>query len=181
MKLLLLRHAKSDWTNGAIDDHARGLAPRGRKAAAAMARYFRACGHEPDIVLCSTAVRTRETLKLIRPAFHKNPRIRFLRSLYLAEWKVMLGTIRKTPAGTGTVLLVGHNPGIEELALALARQPRTEDGRRHVRRLRKKFPTGALAVLDFEATTWTGILPQRGHLSAFVRPKDLNFGKRDET
>ncbi len=182
MRLLLLRHAKSDWTNGgAIDDHARGLAPRGRKAAAAMARYLRTSGLEPDIVLCSTSVRTRETLKLIRPAFRNNPRIRFLRSLYLAEWKGLLTAIRKTPVGTGTVLLVGHNPGMEELALALARPPRTEDGRRHVRRLRKKFPTAALAVLDFDGTAWAGILPQRGRLSAFVRPKDLSSGKRDAT
>lgn len=145
-----------------------------------MARYMREEGHEPDIVLCSTSTRTRETLKLIRPAFRNNPRIRFLRSLYLAEWKVMLAAIRRTPAGTGTVLLVGHNPGTEELALTLEKPPRTENGRRNIQRLRKKFPTAALAVLDFDATAWTGILPQRGHLSAFVRPKDLS-GKRDET
>jgi phosphohistidine phosphatase len=79
------------------------------------------------------------------------------------------------------VLLVGHNPGMEELALALARPPKREDGRRHVRRLRKKFPTGALAVLDFNATAWAAILPQRGHLSAFVRPKDISSGNRDGT
>jgi phosphohistidine phosphatase len=146
-----------------------------------MARHLRACGHEPDIVLCSTATRTRETLKLIRLAFPNNPRIRFLRSLYLAEWKAMLAAIRKMPAAARTVLLVGHNPGMEELALALVRPPRTEDERRRVRRLRKKFPTAALAVLDFDGTAWAGILPQRGRLSAFVRPKDLSSGKRDET
>lgn len=146
-----------------------------------MARHLRAEGHAPDIVLCSTSTRTRETLKLIRPAFRNNPRIRFLRSLYLAEWKAMLAAIRKMPAVAGTVLLVGHNPGMEELALALAKPPRTEDGRRHIRRLRKKFPTGALAVLDFDATAWAGILPQRGRLSAFVRPKELSSGNRDET
>lgn len=146
-----------------------------------MARHLRASSLEPGIVLCSTSTRTRETLKLIRPAFRNNPRIRFLRSLYLAEWKVMLAAIRKTPVGTGTVLLVGHNPGMEELALALTKPPRTEAGRRHVRRLRKKFPTAALAVLDFDATAWTGILPQRGRLLAFVRPKDLSSGKGDET
>jgi phosphohistidine phosphatase len=181
MRLLLLRHAKSDWTITGEDDHARKLAPRGQKAAAAMARYFRASGHDPDIVLCSTAARTRETLTLIRPAFKKNPRIRFSRSLYLADWQELLAAIRKMSPKSGTTLLVGHNPGIEDLALALAAPPRTETERRYAQLLRKKFPTGALAILDFDGVSSAGILPKRGRLSGFIRPRDLASAVSEET
>jgi phosphohistidine phosphatase len=178
MRLFLLRHAKSDWTNaeGALD-HDRKLAPRGRKAAAALARYFRENGLTPQIILCSTSARTRETVKLILPAFAKAPRVRYLRSLYLTEWKVMLAAIRKMPASARSVLLVGHNPGIEELALALMRAPKTEAERGAERRLRKKYPTGALAILEFDGPSWAQILPGRGRLLRFVRPKDLQAAK----
>ena len=172
MRLLLLRHAKSDWSKDA-DDHERPLSARGRKAAPEIARYMRSREYVPEAVLCSTAVRTRETLDLLLAGWRKKPDIRYERAVYLADWPVLLAHLKKTQARSSPLLFVGHNPGIEQLAIALALQPRDAQERTRLQRLTQKFPTAALAVLDFEIASWRNLKSGAGQLVDYVRPKDL--------
>lgn len=178
LRLLLLRHAKSDWSKDA-DDHDRPLSARGRKAAPAMAHYMRGQDYLPQAVLCSTAQRTRETLDLLLAAWTKKPAIRYERELYLADWQVLLASLKKAPARASPLLLVGHNPGMEQLALALALRPQGIAEKARLQRLTQKFPTAALAVLDFDIPSWRGLKPGLGQLVDYVRPKDLAGGSSD--
>jgi phosphohistidine phosphatase len=181
LRLLLLRHAKSDWAEAEADDHDRPLSERGREAAPRIGAYMRAKGYEPSAVLCSTSRRTKETLKLLQPEFKHAPKIRYLRTLYLAEWPALLATVQKAPASASPLLVIGHNPGLEQLAIALALRPKTAAEKARTERLAQKFPTGALAVLDFELPAWKQIKPGLGELTDFVRPKDLTGHKdRDQ-
>jgi phosphohistidine phosphatase len=175
LRLLLLRHAKSDWSKDA-DDHDRPLSERGRKAAPVMASYMRGKEYLPQVVLCSTAQRTRETLDLLLAAWTGKPAIRYERELYLADWPVLLASLKKAPARSSPLLVVGHNPGMEQLAVALALQPKGIPERARLQRLTQKFPTGALAVLDFEIASWRVLKPGSGQLVDYVRPKDLAGG-----
>jgi phosphohistidine phosphatase len=175
LRLLLLRHAKSDW-NKDIDDHDRPLSPRGRKAAPAIALHMRRKEYLPQAVLCSTAERTRETLDLLLAAWTRKPAVRYQRELYLAECPALLASLKKAPARASPLLLVGHNPGMEQLAVALAAQPKGAAERTRLQSLAQKFPTAALAVLDFEIASWRFLKPGTGQLVDFVRPKDLAGG-----
>lgn len=175
MRLLLLRHAKSDWSKDA-DDHDRALSVRGRKAAPAMASYMLSKEYLPQAVLCSTAQRTRETLDLLLAGWTKKPAIRYERELYLADWPVLLARLKKAPVRASPLLLVGHNPGMEQLAVALALQPKGVAERARLQRLTQKFPTAALAVLDFDIASWSFLQPGLGQLVDYVRPKDLAGG-----
>jgi phosphohistidine phosphatase len=175
LRLLLLRHAKSDWSKDA-DDHDRPLSPRGRKAAPGIARYMRSHEYLPEAVLCSTAQRTRETLDLLLAAWRKKPEVRYESAVYLADWPVLLANLKKAPTRASPLLFVGHNPGIEQLAIALAVQPKDAQERARLQRLTQKFPTAALAVFDFEITSWRNLKPGSGQLVDYVRPKDLGQG-----
>ena len=176
MRLFLLRHAKSDWSKDA-DDHGRPLSPRGRKAAPEIGRYMRSKDYLPELVLCSTAQRTRETLDLVLAAWRKKkPAVRYEAALYLADWPVLLANLKKAPARASPLLVVGHNPGMEQLAIALALQPKSVAERARVQRLAQKFPTAALAVLDFEIDSWRNLKPGSGQVIDYVRPKDLARG-----
>jgi phosphohistidine phosphatase len=175
----LLRHAKSDWGKDA-DDHDRPLSSRGRKAAPEIARYMRSRDYLPAAVLCSTSQRTRETLDLLLAAWREKPEIRYEKTVYLADWPVLLTNLKKAPPRTSPLLLVGHNPGIEQLAIALAAQPKEAQERLRLQRLTQKFPTAALAVFDFEITSWRNLKPGVGHLIDFVRPKDIARGSADD-
>jgi phosphohistidine phosphatase len=171
--LLLLRHAKSDWSgSGKIDDHDRPLSARGRRSAPAMGAFMRAKRYEPALVLCSTARRAKETLELVLPSFRKEPKLRYQHALYLAEWPQILQQIQD--AGKDSPLLVvGHNPGIEQLSVALSLQPRNTAEKGRAETLAAKFPTAALAAFEFEIKLWTEAKPGRGRLIDFVRPRDL--------
>ncbi len=174
MRLLLLRHAKSAWDVGkSVGDHDRPLNRRGRLAAPLMASYMRDKGLIPDIALCSTATRTRETLDLALPFFAPRPTVRYARTLYLAEWSALLNAVRELPQANKTALLIGHNPGIEQLAVALAFHPKTAAERARSEALVEKFPTAALAVLEFEGSDWSVVKAGAGRLLDYVRPKDL--------
>src|SRR5262245_45127932 len=175
LRLLLLRHAKSDWSKD-IDDHDRSLSARGRTAAPLIASYMRDTEYVPAVVLCSTAQLTRETLDLLLPAWKENPVVRYERGLYLADWPLLLASLKKAPARASPLLLVGHNPGIEQLAVALALQPKGYAERARLQRMTQKFPTAALAVLDFELTSWRSLKPGLGQLVDYIRPKDLVGG-----
>jgi phosphohistidine phosphatase len=175
LRLLLLRHAKSDWS-GKSQDHDRPLAPRGKKAAPQIGVYMRENGYQPALVLCSTAERAKQTLELVVPKLEDEPETRFDRALYLAEWPALMAEIRDASARATPLLLVGHNPGLEQLAIALVLQSQTPAERERAQRLAQKFPTAALAVLDFDMADWTELKPGTGRLIDFVRPKDLRSG-----
>jgi phosphohistidine phosphatase len=161
-RLYLLRHAKSSWSDPGLADHDRPLAPRGRRAAKAIGRYLREQDVEPALVLCSTAARTRETLQRI-DVDRREERIE--RGLYSADAEALLARLREVPDEVRSVMLIGHNPGVQDLALLLAR-PGPE-----LRALEAKFPTAALA--SFAVAGWSTLGPGTAELIDFVRPRDL--------
>ena len=165
-RLYLLRHAKSSWTDTALADHDRPLADRGRHAADAMRDHLREQGIEPDLVLCSTAVRAGETLARIEPALGPSE-IRIEPALYGASVDALIVRLRRLPTECESVLVVGHNPGLQELALELAR-PRPER-----QALELKFPTAALATLELRIDNWGELGPGAAELAGLVRPRDL--------
>jgi phosphohistidine phosphatase len=174
LRLLLLRHAKSDWTGSEkVEDHERPLNGRGRKTAPRIGACLRVRNYTPAFVLCSTAVRTRETLELILPALKSTPRIQYDKKLYLADWPQLLSAVQNCPGKVSPLLVVGHNPGLEQLALALALKPQSIAEKGRAQKLAQKFPTAALAVFDFDLKNWKEIKPGQGRLVDFVRPKDL--------
>jgi phosphohistidine phosphatase len=175
MRLFLLRHAKSDRAAGKhMQDFDRPLNARGRVATPRMGAYMKEKGYVPQLVLCSSAVRTQETLDLLLPFFSPAPKVRNSKTLYLAEWSTILKTVRDVPVGTQSVLVIGHNPGIERLAVALALNASGAAERARAEKLVEKYPTAALAVFDLEGNGWASLRPGSGRLLDFVRPKDLD-------
>jgi phosphohistidine phosphatase len=170
-RLYLLRHAKAVPADPAADDHGRELTVRGMHDAAAMARYIRKNGFAPSLLLVSTSARTRQTAALVLNEVEAQ--VDYRDSLYLAEPGKILSLVQAVSHGTDELMVIGHNPGLEELASLLAREPvrRKERERRDV--LEEKFPTAAMAVLDFDVEKWRQLSPGEGKLVDFVRPKDL--------
>lgn len=165
--LYLLRHAKSSWDQP-VDDHDRPLASRGRRAAPAMAERMAAAGRVPHRVLCSTAARTRETWHLMTPILGPLP-VDYLPGLYESDDGRILELVRSEGGAEDVLMVVGHNPSLQLLAERLV-----GEGPAKLRaRLAKKFPTAALAVLEFPVEEWSGVAPGAGTLVEFLRPKDL--------
>lgn len=172
-RLILLRHAKSAWPDG-TPDLDRPLNPRGREAAPRMGEYLKEEGLLPDLVLVSPARRTRETLDLVAP--HLGPvETREEPRIYEATDDRILAVIRETPAAVRTLLLIGHNPGFHEVARALV----GHGDRYAFARMREKYPTAGLAVIDFPLEDWAGIGVREGRLDRFVTPKTLGAGEDD--
>jgi phosphohistidine phosphatase len=169
-RLCLLRHAKSDRSDPAAADFDRGLNPRGRAAAPAIGRYLRRQKLIPDTVLCSAARRARETWELAGPMLKADIPVEYSERLYLAAPPQILRLLRQLPESAGTVLLLGHNPGFQVLALQLV--GRGDAAARA--RLQAKFPTAALAVIDFEARRWRDVAQGEGELERFIAPRDLD-------
>jgi phosphohistidine phosphatase len=167
--LILLRHAKSNWDDPFLADIDRPLAKRGRKAGKRVSTWLKKHSIRPDLVLCSPAVRTRETLALIADAIGAEAEIVYDKALYLAEPNDLLARIRKSDGGAASVMVIGHNPGMQELALALLR-PGAKKSRA---KLSEKFPTAAVACFDIPIAKWTELQPGEATLTAFVRPADL--------
>lgn len=167
-RLLLLRHAKSAWPEG-VADHDRPLAARGRRDAPRMGAYLASAGLQPDFALVSSARRTQETWALVAPALHGSCPFLTVPSIYEAEPPAILAAIRNAPEASETLLVIGHNPGFENLAALLAP---AGDGDA-LARLKEKYPTAGLAVIRFDVTHWSDIAPGTGLLDAFVVPKAL--------
>jgi phosphohistidine phosphatase len=167
--LILMRHAKSAWDDARQKDIDRPLNSRGRKSAPQMGAWLAAEGYRPDVVLCSNAARTRETLELVKPSLPAGVRIEYLRALYLAPPREMLTEIGKLPPTAATVMLLGHNPGIGSLCSLLA----GGGDAKALAHMHGKFPTAAIAVLRFEVAQWSDLAPGSGTLLAFQRPRDL--------
>jgi phosphohistidine phosphatase len=161
-RLYLLRHAKSSWKEAGIPDHDRPLAGRGRKAAKAMAKHLRAQRVRPDLVLCSSATRARQTFERLEPLGAREVHIE--RELYGADAATLLARLRDVPEGVGSVMVIAHNPGLEDLTRVLAR---SDDD------LGEKFPTGALATLPFGDRDWASLERGTAALVDFVRPREL--------
>lgn len=169
-RLLLLRHAKSSWAAPGTDDHERPLNKRGEKSAERIGAWLREHRVTPGLVLCSTARRTRQTLDGLMPFHGATPPIELLPSLYLAGPPTILQAIREASDQATSILVIGHNPGFEQIASALARAGEPEA----MARLAVKYPTGALADIRFTGNRWKAVAPGQGRLMAFVRPRDLD-------
>jgi phosphohistidine phosphatase len=160
-RLVLLRHAKSSWADAGLADIDRPLSSRGRGAAALVGRYIRDHRIKPQLVLCSPAARTRQTLERLR--LDPGVVVAVEDELYGAGAPELLGRLRRIATTVGTVLLIGHNPGIHDLAVSLARDPSGLGS----------FPTAALADLEILEGTWDQLGPGRAALHAFVLPRTL--------
>jgi phosphohistidine phosphatase len=164
-RLYLLRHAKSSWDDPGLPDRDRPLAERGKKAAEKIAAHLKRSGIRPDLVLCSSALRARQTLSRIVSAIG-DAETGIVDGLYAAEAEDMLARIREIPSGIASVMLIGHNPGMQDLALELASEG--ED----LERLRARFPTAALATLELEGE-WGDLRAGGARLVGLVVPKEL--------
>lgn len=164
-RLLLLRHAKSSWDDAARPDHDRPLTKRGRRAADVMGTHLRTRGLVPDLVLCSSSRRTRETLERLGLA---GAEVAIEERLYAAGEDDLLGRLREVDEGVRSGLLIGHNPGVQDLATELAGPARMGDAAR----IREKFPTGALALFAVDGA-WRDLDRATARLESFTAPRDL--------
>ncbi len=167
-QLLLLRHAKSSWDDAALADRDRPLNARGRRCAAAMRQAMNDLGLAPDVVLVSTSRRTMETLELLEP-WDDAPLVESMDSLYLANPMQLIAALHSVRETVRSVLLIGHNPGLHDLALSLA-TPR--GGTEAERALAEGFPTGALAEFVV-AGSWWDLREGGGRLVRFLTPRML--------
>jgi len=164
-RLMLLRHAKSDWPD--VPDRERPLAKRGRRDAPRVGRWLRDHGYVPDAVVCSPARRAQQTWELLAPELGGSPSVTFEPRAYDANALTLLDLARELPSSDRAALLIGHNPAISELVGALA-EPQTDDGEsREIR-----FPTAAVAVLEFTGG-WSDLSPGQAHMVDFAVPADL--------
>jgi phosphohistidine phosphatase len=169
LTLSLLRHAKSSWDSPGLDDFDRPLASRGEDAAPRMGAFMARHKIAPELILCSPAVRARQTLDLVLPELPGTPTVAYEEALYLAAPKVLIERVRKIDAKVTHVMIVGHDPGMQALAVDLAG---TGDPKL-LEALARKFPTAGLAVIRFKARAWSKIGPGKGHLEVFMTPKAL--------
>lgn len=161
-RLHILRHAKSSWDDEGLPDHERPLAPRGEKAAARIADHVRSASVAPDLVLCSTAVRARQTLAALLPVLPGDVEILLEDDLYGASLDSLIERLREVDDRMGAVLVVGHNPTLHALALALTERGDALD----------RFPTGALATVALPGP-WSELGESLGELESFVVPREL--------
>lgn len=157
--LYLLRHAKSSWDDPALADHGRPLAPRGRRNGAALAEHASREGIAPELVLCSTALRARETLAILLPALDGETEIRLEDELYGATADELLTRLRAVPSAVGSVLVVGHNPGLETLVARLAGAEAPD-----------RLPTSALVGIE-TGGTWKSLGDSRCRVVSTTIPR----------
>jgi phosphohistidine phosphatase len=174
-RLILFRHAKSEHGQPGQKDHARVLNPRGERDAPRLGAFMVKHALVPDLAVVSTAARTQQTWELASAAFDEAPRAVFDGRIYEATPQRILQVVKETPPGVQTLLICGHNPGLEELA-ALLIASGDVDARQ---RLTEAFPTAALAVIDFPLDAWGKVQPHSGRLDRFVTPKSLAETKRE--
>ena len=171
-RLILLRHAKSDWPD--VPDFDRPLAKRGRRDAPRIGRWLHEHGYQPDVVVVSAACRTRQTWDLVAPELGGSPAVRFEPRAYAASALTLLYLAQELPDRYRTALLIAHNPGLSELATSLAappegdkRQPPGNGPRPAI-----SLPTAAVAVLEFPGD-WPSLTPGHARLTSLTTPADL--------
>jgi phosphohistidine phosphatase len=169
LTLSLLRHAKSSWKNPSTPDRERPLSSRGLADAPVMGHAMSERGIDPELVLCSSARRTVDTLALVLPELKVEPKVVYEDALYHASPAEMLDMLRNIQPGARRVMLVGHNPEIQVLALDLIGA-----GPKHMRdKLMEKYPTAGLAVINFTAGLWSSVDVNSGSLNLFLTPREL--------
>ncbi len=160
--LLLMRHAKSDWKQPGLSDHDRPLNARGRAAAPAIARKLLECGPNVDVILASSAVRVQETVALLQEQWSSGAELLTSPALYLASPQQIMSEVQSLHDTWHSALVVGHNPGMAALVCHLAAQD-------------LEFPTGALAIFQFDTNTWSKVFSKGGaELMDFCKPRDLD-------
>lgn len=169
--LTLLRHAKSSWDDPVARDFDRPLNGKGQRAALVMGRYLRSAGMTFDHVVASPAVRIVETVEQVEHGYGCDLAPSWDRRVYLASASSLLDIVHELPARAQTAMLIGHNPGLEDLILMLV-PDRAGDALRDS--VEMKFPTAAIAELTFEVSDWTEIRADGGTLVRFTRPRDLD-------
>jgi len=168
-RLLLFRHAKAERSEPGMEDLARKLIERGRADAAKVGAYMASHALVPDRVVTSPSARTRETWKFAAAAFRPPPVATPVEGLYNATAHAILRVVKKTSPATHTLLIVGHNPGLHELAVMLIASGDIEARER----LRENLPTSGLVIIDFAFDDWSRLRSQCGRLERFVTPKSL--------
>ncbi len=168
-KVILLRHGKSSWADPDLEDHDRPLAPRGRRAAPVIARWLAERGHLPDVVLCSSSLRTRETVDRMADALPGLPEPAVEPDLYHASPEAMRARLAALPRDCESAMIVGHNPGLS----ALTRKLTNGSVRPRCARAFEHFPTAAAAVLTFDLEDWSGLAFHAGEFVDFARPREL--------
>jgi phosphohistidine phosphatase len=166
--LHLLRHLKSSWDDPGLADHDRPLAPRGHRAARRIRRHIRASGFAPQLVMCSSAARAVQTWESIRRGIGADVELEVSDELYLATGASLLLRLNQVPDAVDSALLVGHSPGIADLAAGLS----GTGGGQDIDRMTTKFPTGGLATLTFDGP-WSSLSWGDAHLAEFVVPRQL--------
>jgi phosphohistidine phosphatase len=166
---MLLRHAKSDWSTAGLADHDRTLAARGRQSAPLIGNYMVRHRLVPDVALVSTALRARETWDLVAQALGADVPVSYEPRLYDASADRLRAVIRERSGKVGALLVLAHNPGLHDLARYLIASGDTDSRTR----LAEKFPTGALAVIDFPLDAWDHVHEHGGRLARFVTPRSL--------
>jgi phosphohistidine phosphatase len=169
-RLWLLRHAKSSWDDRSLPDPDRPLAPRGRRATELLAAHLATSEVRPNVVLCSSSLRTRQTLAAILPTLGDALEIRIEQALYGAAAAALLDRLRQLPNRVSSALLIAHNPGIQDLALVLAADGPALD------RLGEKFPTGALGTLELDIERWRDLNHGMATATTLVTPRSLASG-----
>jgi len=167
-RIHLLRHAKSSWDDADLRDHDRPLAPRGRRAAELLRTHIEAAGVAPQLVLCSSATRALQTWEGIRDGLPPETRVEVSGDLYDADAGSLLLRLNNLPETVRSVLVIGHNPAMEELAIGLS----GGGDEAALGTLKTKYPTGGLATLTVDGT-WAELSWQGAMLDDFVAPRDL--------
>lgn len=167
-KLILLRHAKSSWDDPDLDDHDRPLNKRGRRSAPAIAGWLGKRGHRPDVVLCSSAERARETFALLREAMPDLPEPLVEQELYHAAPARLRDRLAKLDAGD-VAMLIGHQPGLG----AFLRKLSDGSARPRCARAYEHFPTAAAAVVEFDIPDWQALAFGSGRFTEFAVPREL--------
>jgi phosphohistidine phosphatase len=165
--VILLRHGKSSWSDSTLPDIDRPLAPRGERASRKLAKYIRRKRIKPALVLCSPSLRTRQTLEAVEASLGRHCVVEFVPQLYGASEQELLERLQALPEPVSSVMLIGHNPGLHNLALVLASQGPD------LPQLEKKFPTGALATLVVRGESWTDLGAGEAELVDYVVPRQL--------
>ncbi len=167
--LCLLRHAKSAWDDPTLDDHDRPLQARGERAAVLMGQFMRQQDIRPDLVLCSSARRAQDTWALAATRLPGSQALSVERELYLSGATELLERLQSLPRSAETVVLVAHQPDMQDLALMLVDDGPADD----LERLQEKFPTAGLAVIAAPGKDWRGLKPGSARLELFAAPKSL--------
>jgi phosphohistidine phosphatase len=168
-RLLLLRHAKAERSIPGGSDHERALTERGRSDARKLGAYLARHALTPDLAVVSSAARTRQTWDMVAAALSVAPPVQFDRSIYDATPEAILQAIKDVGPAAPTLLVIGHNPSLQELAAMLVASGDVETREQ----LSEGFPTSALAVIGFAFDDWSRLHPNGGRLEHFVAPHSL--------